>query len=215
MATLREVKKRIRTVVSTPFVMVAVSILLLASSSYGFDGNRRAVVLGGGLGYAPTSGWSGKALDLTSSQVIDFDENKAGVGFNFLIGHGWDEKNLIVFEINMSRWVSDLLAYQKSTGQIERESIILQGYIGAVWYHYYGALGRSLFTALGLGQYRFITLNSSDFDQRAGTALLIGGGYEFARHWQLGGYLSVGASSASYGGWTFTDFKILVSAMAF
>ena len=59
MATLREVKKRIRTVVSRLVFMVIVLTLLVASSSFGFDGNRKGFVLGGGLGIAPTAGWSG------------------------------------------------------------------------------------------------------------------------------------------------------------
>ena len=202
-------------VVSRLVFMVIVLTLLAVSSSSAFDGNRKGFVLGGGLGFAPTSGWSGKLRGYPSLVVRDIDEDKSGVGFDFLIGHGWDEKNLLVFEINMSRWTSDLIAVNKSTGQIEREPIILQGYIGAVWYHYFGAPGRTLFTTLGLGQYRFARVYSSVFLQSAGTGLLIGGGYEFARHWQLGTYLSTGFTTEKLGRWNYTDLKVLVSMVAF
>ncbi len=215
MATLREVKKRIRTVVSRLIFVVIVLTLLTASSSSGFDGNRKGFVLGGGLGFAPTSGWSGNLAGVNTSQVIDTNEYKTGAGFNFLIGHGWDEKNLIVFEINMSRRISDLFVIRNSTGQIERQPIVLQGYIGAVWYHYFGAPGRTLFTTLGLGQYRFARVYSSVFLQSAGTGLMIGGGYEFARHWQFGGYLSTGLTTEKLGHWNYTDLKVLVSMVAF
>ena len=206
MATLREVKKRIRTVVSTPVVIVGVLTLLLASTSFGFDGNRKGFVLGGGLGFAPISGWSGRGTFGAAQVVIDTSEYRTGAGFNFLIGHGWDEKNLIVFEINMSRWNSDLLDNQPTT---------VQGTIGAVWYHYFGLPGRSFFTAAGLGPYRVIRVASRTMDQSVGGGIMLGGGYEFARHWQLGGYFSTGFSSATYGNWSYTDFKVLVSAVAF
>ena len=215
MATLREVKKRIRTVVSRLIFVVIVLTLLTASSTSGFDGNRKGFVLGGGLGFAPTSGWSGKVFDLTSSQVIDTSEYRAGAGFNFLIGHGWDERNMIVFELNMSRWISELLAVQRSSGQIETRPSILQGFIGAVWYHYFGLPGRSLFTAVGFSQYRFIRIFSSSGEQRLGGGFMLGGGYEFARHFQLGAYLGLGSSTERYDTWLFNDFKILLSAVAF
>ena len=78
MATLREVKKRIRTVVSRLVFMVIVLTLLAASSSSGFDGNRKGVVFGAGLGYAPTTGRSGKLQGYPSSIVRDRYEDKAG-----------------------------------------------------------------------------------------------------------------------------------------
>ena len=216
MATLREVKKRIKTVVSRLVFMVIVLTLLAASSSSGFDGNRKGFVLGGGLGIAPTAGWSGTGTFGAALVIIDTSEYRTGAGFNFLIGHGWDEKNLIVFEINMSRWKSDLLTIREGSGQLLLNSSIWQGYIGGAWYHYFGSVGRSLFTALGLGQYQFITLYSSTFfDQSAGTGILIGGGYEFARHWQLGAYLSTGFTAEKLGRWNYTDIKVLVSAVAF
>jgi len=206
MATLREVKKRIKTVVSTPVVVVGVLTLILATSSFGFDGNRKGFVLGGGLGIAPASGWSGKGTFGAALEVIDTSEYRTGVGFNFLIGHGWDEKNLIVFEINMSIWTSDLL--------LSRPNIV-QGTVSAVWYHYFGLPGRSFFTAAGLGSYRVIRTVSQNLDQSIGGGYILGGGYEFARHWQLAGYFGLGASSEKYGPWTYTDLKVLVSAVAF
>ena len=206
MATLREVKKRIRTVVSRLVFMVIVLTLLAASSSFGFDGNRKGFVLGGGLGIAPTSGWSGRGTFGNTLEVIDTSEYKTVLGFNFLIGHGWDEKNMIVFEINMSRWVSELIVNQPS---------IVQGTAGAQWYHYFGNSGRSFFTSVGLGVYRVIRIASWNLDQSIGAGFILGGGYEFARHFQLGGYFSTGFSSEGYRTWSYNDFKILVSAVAF
>ena len=206
MATLREVKKRIRTVVSRLVFVVIVLTLLTASSSFGFDGQRKGFVLGGGLGYAPTSGWSGKGTFGAALEVIDTNEYRPGVGFNFLIGHGWDERNLIVFEINMASWTSDLLVNRPS---------ITQGVVGALWYHYFGSPGRSIFTTIGLGAYRVITFVSGTLGQSVGGGFIIGAGYEFARHLQLGGYLTTGVSSERFGHWSYTDIKVLVSVVAF
>ncbi|MCH7948288.1 MAG: hypothetical protein IIC66_10870 [candidate division Zixibacteria bacterium] len=133
MATLREVNKTIRMVVSRLILMVIVLTLLTASSSFGFDGHRRGFVLGGGLGFSPVASWE---VDGTT-----IDESGAGIGLNLLIGYAWDDQNMIVYEGNIAGWKSDFF--------LDRQ--VSQGFNGASWYHYFGETGRTAFATLGIG----------------------------------------------------------------
>ncbi len=199
MATLREVKKRIRTVKLTAMnglSLIVMPILLVASSTYGFDGKRKGLVLGGGLGIAPVSRYERPAV-----LVGNYYEKGAGVGLNLIIGYGWDERNLIVYEGNVTGWSSDDL-----------NKTISQGFNGAAWYHYFGQTGHSVFSTVGVGVYVFEVEGLSANNMKAG--ILMGGGYAFARHWQIGGYLGFGQTSD--GGRTIdhSHLNILMSALA-
>jgi len=184
---------------------VLLFLVAFVSSSFGFDGHRKGFVIGGGLGFAPASSWSGKVLDASSfpPQVVNADENKAGLGLNLIIGYAWDEQNMIVYEGNVTGWKSDLFTDQT----------ISQGYNGASWYHYFGRAGHSAFTTAGLGIYVF---DVGDYDaNNPGVGILLGAGYEFARHWQVGGYLGFGRTTDPGGDFDHGHFNILVGALAF
>ncbi len=185
------------------WILALAMTIVCVSSTFGFDGSRKGFVLGGGLGFAPSSSWKGNVIDLNTQQIVKADENGAGVGLNFIIGYGWDEKNLIVYEGNVTGWNSDLFVGQS----------ISQGFNGGSWYHYFGPTGHSAFTTVGLGVYIFDVENYNANDFKG--AILLGGGYEFARHWQFGGYLGFGQSSDVGGDFDHTHFNILVSGVAF
>lgn len=186
-------------------ILAVVFVLLtaMATSSFGFNGNRQGFVLGGGLGLAPTSRWEGNVYDISSGQIVRADENGVGLGLNFIIGYAWDEYNMIVYEGNVTAWSSDLFIDQS----------IAQGFNGAAWYHYFSTAGRSAFTAAGLGFYVFDVGDYDANDPKLG--LLAGAGYEFARHWQVGGYIGIGQTSDPGGDWDHTHLSILVSGVAF
>ena len=172
-------------------------IVSVASSTFGFDGHRKGFVLGGGLGVAPASRYEFPIVPYGG-----VSETGAGVGLNLIIGYGWDKWNMIVYEGNVTGWSSDRM-----------NENISQGFNGAAWYHYFGQTAHPAFTAVGVGSYLFEVENSDGYNIKAG--ILLGGGYEFARHWQLGGYLGFGQTS--YAGRTIdhTHFNILVSGVAF
>ena len=183
----------------------AVITMLLAivsvSTATGFDGHRKGFVLGGGIGFAPVAKWSVEESFLGHT-VLSVEETRAGVGLNMLIGYAWDENNMIIYEGNAVGYWSEI-----------RDESIGQGFGGAAWYHYYGAKGKSGFTTAGLGLYSFDpeTRDAND----GGFGMLLGGGYEFARHWQVGGYLSFGTSSYHGLDYRHSHLSVLVSGVAF
>ncbi len=169
-------------------------IVLMSSTAFAFDGNRKGFVLGGGIGFSPQGKWTFDALD--------YDESGAGLAFHFIIGGGLNERNLLVYEGNVMAYTSDLF-----------DQTIAQGFNGASWYHYFGNLGRSFFTTVGLGFYVF---DVDEFDSNdPGFGMLLGGGYEFARHWQAGAYFSFGKTSDAGFDFTHHHINFLISGFLF
>jgi len=177
-------------------LIMAIS-LIAVSSAFGFNGNRQGFVLGGGLGIAPVSTWS-----VESGPFGTIDESGAGIGLSFVIGHAWNEKNMIVYEGNVTGWQSD---YYNMT--------VSQGFNGGAWYHYYAVPGNSAFTTFGLGLYLFDRESGSGND--IGPGFLAGGGFEFAKHWQVGGYLSLGRTNLGSLDFDHSHLNVLVSGLAF
>lgn len=186
-------------------ILVMSMVLILSASVLGFDGQRKGFVLGGGLGFTPAATWEAD-IDFYGTGVGSVDESGAGVAVQFVIGGAFDEQNMLVYEGNVVGYNSDLF-----------DESIAQGFNGAAWYHYFGPTGKSFFTTLGLGLCYF---KVGDFDATTpGGALLLGGGYEFAKHWQVGGYVSFGKTTDEEFGLN-GDFKhshisVLVSGVAF
>lgn len=175
-----------------------VAILLPAAKASKFNSQRKGFILGGGLGFAPVASLS------VNESYIEADDSKAGVGLNFIVGYAWDEHNMIVYEGNVAGYSVEIWGDDEA---------VSQGFNGASWYHYFGPVGKSAFTVAGLGLYYF---KVGDYDANdASGALLLGGGYEFARHWQFGGYLSVGKTSTEGVDFNHSHFSILISTVAF
>ena len=174
-------------------------VVLTAAGAQAFDGNRKGFVLGGGLGFAPVGAWK---LDNTPA-----DEARAGIGLNLLLGYAWDEKNMIVYEGNVVGYTSNVfrLAGQNKT--------VSQGFNGAAWYHYFGRKGRSWFSVAGLGIY---SMDVEGFSaNNPGAGILLGGGFEFAAHYQVGLYLSTGKTSDGPADFTNSHLSVLFNAIAF
>lgn len=186
-------------------VILGLATLLIASTACGFDGNRKGFVLGGGLGVVPVAHWKVDA-DFFGINLPEIEEDRVGVGLHFVIGGAFDEHNMLVYEGNASGFKSELL-----------DEGVGQGFNGAAWYHYFGDPGKTAFTTLGLGLYSF---KVGDYDPtNAGGALLLGGGYEFSRHWQVGVYLTFGKTTDSVGplsaDFEHANLSILFSGIAY
>ena len=185
-------------------VIVLITCLLLAGTALGFDGQRKGFVLGGGLGFAPVAHWEVDAnlFGLQGSA----EEDKFGVALQFVIGGAFDEHNMLVYEGNVAGFKSDF-----------GDEGIAQGFNGAAWYHYFGPVGKSFYTTVGLGFYYF---KIGDYDATdPGGALLLGGGYEFSPHWQIGVSLTVGSTSESIplasADLKHANLSVMVSGIAF
>ena len=180
-------------------------VFAMVTSAGAFDGNRKGFVIGGGLGFAPTATWKSDPVTIDfgfGTYTYKLDESNSAVALNLLLGYAWDEHNMIVYEGNV-------VGYKVGNADVS------QGFNGASWYHYFGPVGKSAFLTAGLGVY-VLQVEGDDADM--GGALQFGGGYEFARHWQVGGYLGFGKTKdpdISGLDYTHMHFSILVGGVAF
>lgn len=178
-------------------IVLFVFLVVMVSSVSAFNGQRKGFVLGGGIGFAPLVKWS------TEVGPFDYSESKAGVAVHLLIGYAWDEQNMIVYEGNATGYSDDEVFDEPVT----------QGFDGAAWYHYYGVAGKSSFTVVGLGLYAF---DAGDYKANdPGLGIMLGAGYEFARHWQVGGYISVGRTTDSPLDFDHANMSVVISTVAF
>lgn len=183
--------------------MSAAIILLGSSVAWSFDGERKGFVLGGGLGVASTN------IEVKGEPSYD---NEPAIGAHGLIGYGWNDMNMLVIEANLASY--------------EAENSLLTvtvGWGGISWYHYFSPADRSFFTVAGLGMMNFDIHTEGPggaYDSSAdpGGGLLLGAGFSFSRHFQLGLYVSAGETSV--GGLLPADFEhvnvsLLLSGVAF
>jgi len=180
-------------------------IFVLSTSSFSFDGDRKGFVLGGGLGVAAVSHWE-VDVDFFDLDIVDASEDRPGLGLHIVIGGAFDEHNMLVYEANLSTYKTELL-----------DEAVAQGFNGAAWYHYFRPAGSTFYTTLGLGFYHF---KIGEYEAtNPGGALLLGAGYEFAKHWQIGAYLSFGKTTDSLlgleGDFEHANFTIMISGIAY
>jgi len=193
-------------------VAAVLFMLLLQSTVFGFDGLRKGFVVGGGLGVAATAKWS---VDVPTNVVSNIpggatEESNVGVGGHLVIGYAWDEQNMIVYESNGCAYTSDVF---KDPNSADLDGKSAQSFGGASWYHYFGPLGKSFYTVVGAGIYawKVTGYEMNDF----GMAYIVGGGYEFAKHFQAGVYLSGGKTADSGIDFGHMHVNIVVTAVAY
>jgi hypothetical protein len=118
---------------------LAVALVSWPFAAAAFDGNRKGIVLGGGVGLSPTARWS---TELAS-------ESKFGVGLHFFAGYAWDEQNMIGCENNGTVYHSNYYNSDSLVGS--GDLLTAQGFQGASWYHYWGQSARASLRSSGWG----------------------------------------------------------------
>lgn len=177
-------------------LIAALLLLTLASSSSAFDGIREGFVLGGGLGFGPFA-------EVSNGTKHD----NAGFATNFLIGYAWDERNMIVY-------LRDAVFYVDEIHEGDEE-VSAQGFGGIGYYHYFGLPGQSAFVACGIGLQDWVTLYDIHEAPDPGFGFLFGGGYEFTRHLQVHGSLSLGRVRENKTYLNLLQLLITISAVAY
>jgi hypothetical protein len=125
----------------------------------------------------------------------------------------------------VAKWDSDIDGFDESkvaaSGNLFLSSdygdaTITQGFGGASWYHYFAPPGKGFYTVVGLGAFNFdFEISGSSGSNDPGVGILAGGGYEFARHFQAGVYLSWGKTTEPSVDYTHLNVSIAVNAVAF
>jgi opacity protein-like surface antigen len=156
----------------TIMIVFLLGSILLASAAHAFDGQRRGFVLGAGLGF----GSAKQVVEATGGDVsIEGSTSEGGLATDFRIGGGLNEQWLLY-------WTSQQVFF---TAQAFGEDALFgQGLAGVGASYYLQPQAPSFFFEAALGIGSIIDFENDESD--AGLGLLIGLGYEFAAHWQVG-----------------------------
>lgn len=169
------------------------TLLVWAQAAHGFDGQRKGMVLGIGLGVTPSSIIAGEPGS------SPYQETGSGISIPVQIGWAWSDRDMLT-------GLATPLVHHSTLF----DDHVVEGVVAAAWTHYWGPQGRAPFTTLGLGEYVYEQLPGyigdlsnlfrpeparPDTPDRNGPGFLVGGGYEFANHVQAGCYVSGGRVS--------------------
>jgi hypothetical protein len=164
------------------------SVLLSAPVARG-QGLRQGFVWSVGLGAAPLAHWS----------IDQFNGEGGGPAVRGMVGSLASRRNVLGLEAHFA------MVSRGPWG----DAPLTHGFVGPVWYHYYGRPGSSLITSVGIGLSDLdanLGENGADFcyglpgppNPRGqwGIGGLAGIGYEFSRNWQGMTYFSIGQPNA-------------------
>lgn len=179
-----------------PLLSILLSLILLVPSEVeAFDGDRKGFVLGFGLGATPSANWS--------TSFADIDETGKGMVVDFMIGHGFSIRNVVVGTVMGVSANSDAII----------DDWAFQGINGVQWYHFLSDRKRSFYVSVGGGAMRFVSdrFEGSEWGPGFKTEL----GYEFQRHFQIGAYGILGRTSRNGISSSHKQFGFLLRLMAY
>ena len=168
------------------YIIANLTLVIIASTISAFDGKREGTIFGIAGGTAPYGNSTVFLPDVYSQG--GFGESPVKIrtvafAINLQLGHGLNEKNAIILNANMIIYQSDPI----------RDRLVVQGFLGPTWNHYFAQKGNTLFTFVGVGIYHFQLQELEDV--KPGLGLLFGFGYEFSPNYQITINYGIGRAS--------------------
>ena len=142
-----------------------IAIILLSSISHAFDGQRKSLNLGLGLGVCPIS------------KISHYGNGDVGASFDFTAGYSFNNQDAFLYSV------------KASSAFFANDEALCQVIEGINWYHYFRNSSPSLYSIWGLGSSYFGT---ECWTSERGLGLVVGLGYEFARHFSLNAFILSG-----------------------
>ncbi len=190
-------------------VFIMVSLLGLAIEADAWDGQRKGFILGGGLGFGSTSFKQEVSYGGLSS--TSDTESKAAFMTDFKIGYAWSNQWMVFYNSGTSWFTIENVNSDKVTISSDVSGIALS--------HYFKPAAPSWFLTGTLGFSAWDAPFEEDSEAQIGAGLLLGGGYEFARHWNLQADLQFSNPSDDEGGFevttTATTFRLTVNVLGY
>ena len=185
-------------------LLVLVLSLFLGSAGWGFDGQRKGFVVGGGLGFGTTS-YKEKIASPFGSSETDWS-NEFGFMTEFKVGYA-PTNQLEIFYSDKGSWFDYF------------GSIALNGMGTASVNYYLKPEGPTFYMGGGLGFSTFTLPFENNSKVDLGFGFYVGSGYEFTRHFAVQLDFMYGMPKEKSGGfeYTFTGFtpRVTVIGTAF
>jgi hypothetical protein len=178
----------------------SISFLAISVQMLAFDGQRKGLILGGGLGAGYIS------YEETSPK---FKLNRAALAINFKIGYAPTNSLELYVTADVSGFVYQ---YQTDTDVIGMTIIGFSG-VGLTKYLSPGGTGFFISGGVGLASLDFLNTQTGSGDYDGGLGLLGGLGYDLSKHWRIQGdvvYISMPAVNTKSLG-----FKVTFNFLAF
>jgi hypothetical protein len=142
-----------------------IAIILLSSISHAFDGQRKGLNLGLGFGVCPIS------------KISHYGNGDVGASMDLFGGYSFDNQNTLLWS---SKAAASIFSHDR---------VVIHEIDGLNWYHYIKNCTPSLYSILGLG---ISSYGNNCWRSEYGCGLVVGLGYEFARHLALNAYVLSG-----------------------
>lgn len=157
-------------------LFIIASIFILNTASSAFDGDRKGLAIGAGVGYYPYISWNIKNSKL--SETLDLRL------INVKIGYSWNENNLLALDI--------FLTPNYTSDELSNYSVVFDTR-GIRWFHYFNNYRYKPYLSVGAIRLLF---NTHYFDEKSiGYGMIVGTGFEFIKHFQFGVSYMYGKSS--------------------
>lgn len=164
-------------------IYLIIVILLFSQTVLAFDSERQGLVVGAGIGYAPTA----------YTEISSFQNSRVtteGIAGSLIAGYGYNENTLFLLMFE---------GFKTNTHSIVSPSeSIIQGFSGVGVRFYFDDIGSSFFISSCIGLQRYINSQKSEFSHDAGLGFLIGAGYEFTENFQFRTTFSNGQTKDSF-----------------
>ena len=166
-------------------VLLAFGLTLVFANAYAFDGKHKGFLLGGGLGVGvdtvrPEISDRGNFITIRGDDV-----SYAALGTDFKIGGGVSERTLLYFH-SQSAWFGDT----DINGNDVTFASSVTG-LGVTWFTTPNP--HSFFLTGTMGIATFDLPLEDNFQAWTSFGVILGVGYEFARHWSVDGSFVIGA----------------------
>lgn len=163
---------------NTNLILVGLIILFVSTNTYAWDGQRQGFILGFGIGPGFTS-FTQKIAIFESDR-----ETKGAIMTDFKIGYA-PHNFLEIYYTSKVSWFGLENVYGNNV-------TIANGLGAAGVSYFFRPEAPSPFISGGLGFSTWATPFEEGTETWSGLGIFVGGGYEFARHWRVEGYLSWG-----------------------
>lgn len=175
-------------------VLLVLGLTVMVANAHAFDGKHRGFLLGGGLGVG---------VDTVRPEISDRgdfivirgdDVSYAALGTDFKIGGGVSERTMLYFH-SQGAWFGDT----DVNGDDVTYSSGVAG-LGVTWFT--SSKPHSFFLTGTMGIASLDLPFEDDFPEWTSFGVILGVGYEFARHWSVDGSFVIGAPDRTESGIT-------------